>query len=223
MRRPLRRALSTGTTPDHVLASSVLDDRPESGVRKPAERFASKPTRDSDGRKSIDEGPGRKFSPVRFLDWGYPKKDTTAMAWPSSSPTELVQLGHSSPELGTLEHLERRRPEGCASCDWSFHTVSNSRESNVSGYRAAAYTESTSLLLVCSVTKDSRRHLLSTASATRWVRVCPVPQPFRHHPTQHGVESGRLLSGGITSREIATSPRHQAPSPFLFPRQSLAN
>jgi hypothetical protein len=136
VRRPLRRALSTGTTPDHVRASSVLDDRPESGVRKPTERFASKPTRDSDGRKSIDEGHGRKFSPVRFLDSGYPK-NKTAMAWPSSSPTELVQLGH--------------------------------------------------------------------------------------HPTQHGVESGRFLSGGITLRKVATSPRQQAPSPFLFPRQSLAN
>ncbi len=172
--------------------------------------------------RASTKAPAGSFLPSGFLT-GDTQKNTTAMAWPSSSPTELVQLGHSSPELGTLEHLERRRPEGFASCDWSFHTVSNSRESNVSGYRAAAYTESTSLLLVCSVTKDSRRHLLSTASATRWVRVCPVPQPFRHHPTQHGVESGRLLSGGITSREIATSPRHQAPSPFLFPRQSLAN
>jgi hypothetical protein len=102
------------------------------------------------GRKGIDQVPGPEVFSRQVFAFGISQKIHLRWAGPALPPTGLVQLRHYSPELGTRDRAERRRPESLASCDWSFNTVTNSRESSASGYGATAYTQSTSPFLVCS-------------------------------------------------------------------------
>ena len=164
VRRPLRRALSTGTPPDHVRACPVLDDRPESGVRKPTERFASNPKGTPRAARASTTSPARKYSPAKFFAFGRSENRQLRWAGPLLPLPGSSNGANSRPTSArgiALKDAHRKAWRRAIGLSIRYTTVVKAALRDAGQEHTP---KSTLPLLVCPVTMDSRRQLLSAGS-----------------------------------------------------------